>query len=100
MAVALGLTGGSLYFITENYALTYGYCSNVSLIVCLTPLVTALIVGCFYPSERLDRRGLLASLIAFAGMALVVFIVLPISCAYPFFQRFFIQGLTIGSVKG
>ena len=72
LAVALGLTGGSLYFLTENYALAYGYCSNVSLIVCLTPLVTALIVGCFYPSERLDRRGLLASLIAFAGMALVV----------------------------
>ena len=73
LAVALGLTGGSLYFLTENYALAYGYCSNVSLIVCLTPLVTALIVGCFYPSERLERRGLLASLIAFAGMALVVF---------------------------
>lgn len=73
LAVALGLTGGSLYFLTENYALAYGYCSNVSLIVCLTPLVTALIVGCFYPSERLDRRGVLASLIAFAGMALVVF---------------------------
>ena len=73
LAVALGLTGGSLYFLTENYALAYGYCSNVSLIVCLTPLVTALIVGCFYPSERLGRNGLLASLIAFAGMALVVF---------------------------
>lgn len=73
LTVALGLTGGSLYFLTENYALAYGYCSNVSLIVCLTPLVTALIVGCFYPSERLDRRGVLASLIAFAGMALVVF---------------------------
>ena len=73
LAVLLGLTGGSLYFITENYALAYGYCSNVSLIVCLTPLVTALIVGCFYPGERLNRKGLLASLIAFAGMALVVF---------------------------
>ena len=73
LAVALGLTGGSLYFITENYALAYGYCSNVSLIVCLTPLVTALIVGCFYPCERLNRKGLLASLLAFAGMALVVF---------------------------
>ncbi|MDR3050207.1 MAG: carbohydrate ABC transporter permease [Oscillospiraceae bacterium] len=33
-------------------------------------------------------------------MALVVFIVLPIACAYPFFQRFIISGLTIGSVKG
>ena len=33
-------------------------------------------------------------------MALVVFIVVPISCAYPFFQRYIISGLTIGSVKG
>lgn len=73
LAVALGLTGGSLYFITENYALAYGFCSNVSLIVCLTPLITALIVGCFYPGERMNGKGLLASLLAFAGMALVVF---------------------------
>ena len=33
-------------------------------------------------------------------MALVVFIVVPIACAYPFFQRYVIAGLTIGSVKG
>ena len=33
-------------------------------------------------------------------MALVVFIVLPIACAYPFFQRFVVAGLTVGSVKG
>lgn len=33
-------------------------------------------------------------------MAVVVFIVLPIACAYPFFQRFVVAGLTIGSVKG
>lgn len=73
LAVALGLTGGSLYFITENYALAYGYCSNVSLIVCLTPLITAIIVGFFYKSERLGRVGVLGSCIAFVGMALVVF---------------------------
>jgi putative aldouronate transport system permease protein len=35
-----------------------------------------------------------------ARMAVVVVIVLPIACAYPFFQRYFISGLTIGSVKG
>jgi putative aldouronate transport system permease protein len=35
-----------------------------------------------------------------ARMAVVVIIVLPIACAYPFFQRYFVSGLTIGSVKG
>lgn len=33
-------------------------------------------------------------------MAVVVFIVVPIACAYPFFQRYVVAGLTIGSVKG
>ncbi len=33
-------------------------------------------------------------------MALVVLIVVPIAFAYPFFQRYIIAGLTIGSVKG
>ena len=73
IALLLGLFGGSLYFITENYALAYGYCSNVSLIVCLTPLVTALIVGWRYPAERLGKAGVAGSVVAFAGMALVVF---------------------------
>ncbi len=33
-------------------------------------------------------------------MALVVLIVVPIAFAYPFFQRYIIAGLTVGSVKG
>lgn len=33
-------------------------------------------------------------------MALVVLIVVPITFAYPFFQRYIIAGLTVGSVKG
>jgi len=33
-------------------------------------------------------------------MALAVLIVLPIACAYPFFQRYIVAGLTVGAVKG
>ncbi|GGD83591.1 carbohydrate ABC transporter permease [Paenibacillus nasutitermitis] len=35
-----------------------------------------------------------------ARMAVAILIVLPVACAYPFFQRYFISGLTIGAVKG
>ena len=73
LALALGLSGGSLYFVTENYALAYGYCYNVSLIVCLTPLITAIWVGLFYKQERMNKWGYRGSLIALVGMVLVVF---------------------------
>lgn len=33
-------------------------------------------------------------------MAMAVVIVLPIACAYPFFQKYFVSGLTIGAIKG
>lgn len=33
-------------------------------------------------------------------MAIAVVVILPIACAYPFFQKYFISGLTIGAVKG
>jgi len=33
-------------------------------------------------------------------MAIVVISTLPIACAYPFFQKYFIAGLTVGAVKG
>lgn len=35
-----------------------------------------------------------------ARMAIAILIVIPIACAYPFFQKYFISGLTIGAVKG
>lgn len=35
-----------------------------------------------------------------ARMAIAIVIVIPIACVYPFFQRYFISGLTVGAVKG
>lgn len=32
-------------------------------------------------------------------MAIVMIIVVPIACSYPFFQKYFITGLTVGAVK-
>jgi drug/metabolite transporter (DMT)-like permease len=73
VALLLGVTGGSLYFVTENTALIHGYCSNVSLLVCTTPLITAFVMGALFPKEKMKKSALTGSLVAFAGMALVIF---------------------------
>lgn len=73
VALLLGVTGGSLYFVTENTALIHGYCSNVSLLVCTTPLITAFVMGALFPKEKMKKSALTGSFVAFAGMALVIF---------------------------
>ena len=35
-----------------------------------------------------------------ARMAMAILIIIPIACSYPFFQKYFISGLTVGAVKG
>ena len=35
-----------------------------------------------------------------ARMAMAIIIIIPIACCYPFFQKYFISGLTVGAVKG
>jgi len=35
-----------------------------------------------------------------ARMAIVIVAIFPIACAYPFFQKYFVSGLTVGAVKG
>lgn len=34
-----------------------------------------------------------------ARMAMAIIIIIPIACCYPFFQKYFISGLTVGAVK-
>ena len=70
--MALGLTGGSMYFLTENEALRFTTATNTSLIVCSCPLFAMLIIALFYKSERFSARQALGSAVALAGMAAVV----------------------------
>lgn len=71
--VLCGLCGGSLYFIAENTALGITLASNVSLIICTTPILTAFILYLFRKTEELTRNLILGSLLALGGVALVVF---------------------------
>ncbi len=72
MFLLMGIAGGSLYFLTENMALKYSTASNVAIIVGTTPMMTALLLACFYKDERMNIRQVIGSLIAFVGLILVV----------------------------
>jgi drug/metabolite transporter (DMT)-like permease len=69
----LGITGGSIYFLTENYAVKITQVTNVAFIVCAAPLLTAVLSHFFLKNERLNRRLIQGSLLALLGVALVVF---------------------------
>ena len=69
----LGISGGSMYFLTENAAMLYTTATNTSLIVCSCPLFAMLLVALAYrQSEKFTRMQVAGSLIACAGMAAVV----------------------------
>ena len=72
LLLAAGVCGGSIYFLTENMALEFGPASHVSLIVCTAPLWTALVLSLADPRERMSRRQIAGSILAFTGMVLVV----------------------------
>lgn len=72
LMAALGLTGGSLYFLTENSAMNYTTTTNTSLIVCCCPLFAAILIGSFYRSQRLRGIQVVGTLMAVAGVATVV----------------------------
>ena len=72
LMLVLGATGGALYFLAENTALKYTGVSNVCLLVCSAPLLTALLARWFGKSEKTSSRLITGSLIAFAGAALVI----------------------------
>ena len=72
LMVALGVTGGSLYFLTENSAMIYTTTTNTSLIVCLCPLFAALLVALFFRSLRLHGIQIVGTVMAAIGVIVVV----------------------------
>ena len=68
----LGVSGGSLYFLAENSALKFSTASNVAILVGTAPLITALLVACFHKEERMSGKQVAGSLLAFAGMVMVI----------------------------
>ncbi len=68
-----GLTGGSLYFLAENYALSFSLASNVSLLVSTAPILTSIAAHFFLKNEKITRNVIVGGLVAFAGAALVIF---------------------------
>ncbi len=71
LMAALGLTGGSLYFLTENMSLEYTTATNTSLIVCSCPLFATLLF-CICYRQRFSKSQIWGALFAFLGMAIVV----------------------------
>lgn len=72
LMLVLGITGGSLYFLTENSAMNYTTTTNTSLIVCLCPLFAALLIALFYKSERMRSVQIVGMLMAALGVLVVV----------------------------
>lgn len=71
LMLASGITGGSLYFITENSALEITFASNVSLIICCAPIFT-IILGKSILRDSIKKSVWIGSTIAFIGVAIVV----------------------------
>ena len=72
LMAGLGISGGSLYFLAENGAMNYTTTTNTSLIVCLCPLFASALISLFYKSQRLNRTQTLGTLMAAAGVVVVV----------------------------
>ena len=73
MFLLSGITGGSLYFLTENSAVKISQVSNVGLIVATAPIITALLAHFFTKGEKLNKNLFIGFVIAISGVILVMF---------------------------
>ena len=73
LMLLLGVTGGSLYFITENMAVGMTYVNNVSFIVSCSPLFTMVFVLMTYRYLKVRKILIIGSAMALVGIAIVIF---------------------------
>ena len=57
----------------KDELLLMGGASNVSLIVCTAPLLTAIVIRLFYKKYRLSTQFVIGSFVALSGVAIIVF---------------------------
>ena len=69
----IGMLGGSLYFILENFAVGLTLVNNVSFIVSLSPLITVFLARFFWRGMHLSTSLLIGSAIAVLGVALIIY---------------------------
>lgn len=67
-----GICSGSLYFVTENYALELTTTANVSLLASISPIFTTFLVAALF-RQKLKPVTLIGSAIAFSGVACIIF---------------------------
>lgn len=73
MLFLAGLTGGALYFFTENTALEFTQTTNVAFIICATPMLTTGLSLLAKNGEKINRDWALGSVVALLGVSLLVF---------------------------
>ena len=73
LCVGAGISGGSLYFLTENSALGLTLASNVALLVATAPILTVILTRLLLKSGRLRNSLIAGSFIALLGVACVVY---------------------------
>lgn len=69
---SMGLSGGSLYFMTENTALGITFASNVAMLISTTPLLT-LFAGHFMIHTKITGKAVIGGIIALIGVGVVIY---------------------------
>ena len=68
-----GACGVTLYFLFENFALTYTYASNVSVIISAAPLFTALLASFLLKGEGFRKNFFVGFALAMLGICIISF---------------------------